>query len=187
MWGTRTILPKLPFSCYATVGRLNSIRLALRYNDLLEFWFVERTVQFITVPIDQTIHWWVGSVRNNNRKQFFCPVRHVPLFEVSFRFAYAHSIASSELRCADAFVAIQSLPHGFLIGTGHFWRSHTDTAVMCVVVRSHKSLKDADVSNRLGFREITPHTCLQCPIEPLDNARLRFFVVRRKMMHTVLF
>ena len=28
---------------------------------------------------------------------------------------------------------------------------------------------------------------LQCPIEPLDNARLRFFVVRRKMMHTMLF
>ena len=45
---------------------LNSIRLALRYDDLLEFWFVERTVEFITLPIDQTIHWWVGSV--NNRK-----------------------------------------------------------------------------------------------------------------------
>ena len=66
---------------------LNSIRLALWYDDLLEFWFVERTVQFITVAIGQTIHWWVGSVRVNNRKQFFCPVRHVPLFEVSFRFA----------------------------------------------------------------------------------------------------
>ena len=90
------------------------------YDDLLEFWFVECTVQIITVPIDQPIHWWVGSVRVNNRKQFFCPVRHVPLFELSFRFAYAYSIANSELRCADAFVTIQSLPHGFLISTGHF-------------------------------------------------------------------
>ena len=99
---------------------LNSIRLALRYDDLLEYWFVECTVQFITVPIDQTIDGWVGSVSVNNRKQLFCPVRHVPLFEVSFRFAYAYSIANSELRCDDAFVAIQSLPHGFLIGTGHF-------------------------------------------------------------------
>ena len=96
------------------------MRRALRYDDLLEFWFVERTVQFITVAIGQTIHWWVGSVRVNNRKQFFCPVRHVPLFEVSFRFAYAYLIANSELRCADPFVTIQSLPHGFLIGTGHF-------------------------------------------------------------------
>ena len=119
MWGTRTILPKLPFSCYATVGwtQLDTYCPSVR---LLEFWFVESTVQFITVPIDQTIHWWVGSVRVNNRKQFFCPVRHVPLFEVSFRFAYAYSIANSERRCADAFVAIQSLPHGLLIGTGHF-------------------------------------------------------------------
>ena len=62
-----------------------------------------------------------------------------------------------------------------------------EAAVIGVVVRSHKCLQDVDVSNRLGFRELTPHTCLQCPIEPLDNARLRFFVVRRKMMHTVLF
>ena len=99
---------------------LNSIRLALRYDDLLELWFVERTVQFITVPIDQTIHGWVESVRVKNRKQLFCPVRHVPLFEVSFRCAYAYSIANSELRCADAFVTIHSLRHGFLIGTDHF-------------------------------------------------------------------
>ena len=66
------------------------------------------------------IHWWVGSVRVNNRKQVFCPVRYEPLFEVSFRFAYAYSIANSELMCADAVVIIQSLPHGLLIGTGHF-------------------------------------------------------------------
>ena len=33
---------------------------------------------------------------------------------------------------------------------------------------------------------MTPHTCLQGPIEPLDNARLRFIVVRRNMMRTVL-
>ena len=98
----------------------HSIRLALRYDDLLEFRFVERTVPFITVRIDQTIHGWVGSVPVNNRKQFFCPVRHVSIFEVSFRFAYAYSIADSELRCADAFVTIQSLPQGFLIGTGYF-------------------------------------------------------------------
>ena len=63
---------------------------------------------------------WVGSVRVNNRKQLFCHVRHVPLFEVSFRFAYAYLITNYELRCGDAFVTIQSLPHGFLIGTGHF-------------------------------------------------------------------
>ena len=100
--------------------QLNSIRIALRNDDLLEFWIVECTVQFITVPIDQTIDGLVGSVRVNNRKQLFCPVRHVPLFEVSFRFAYAHSITNSELRCADAFVTIQSLPHGFLIGPGQF-------------------------------------------------------------------
>ena len=37
------------------------------------------------------------------------------------------------------------------------------------------------------FREITPHTRLQGPIKPLDNARLRFFVVRHKVMHAVLF
>ena len=49
------------------------------------------------MPIDQTIHWWVGSVRVNNRKYFFHPVRHVSLFEVSFRFAYAYPIADSEL------------------------------------------------------------------------------------------
>ena len=90
---------------------LNSTHLALRYDDFLEFRFVERTVQFITVPIDQTIHGCVGSVRVNNRKQFFCPVRHVSLFEVAFPFAYAYSIADSELRCADTFVTIQSLPH----------------------------------------------------------------------------
>ena len=59
--------------------------------------------------------------------------------------------------------------------------------VIGVFVRSHKGLQDVDVSNRLVFREITPHTCLQGPIEPLHNARLRFFVVRRKVMHTVLF
>ena len=34
---------------------LNSIRLALRYDDLLEFWFVESTVQFITVPNDTLV------------------------------------------------------------------------------------------------------------------------------------
>ena len=39
----------------------------------------------------------------------------------------------------------------------------------------------------LVFREITPHTCLQSPIEHLHNARFRFFVVRRKVMHTVFF
>ena len=154
MWATRTILPKLPFSCYATVGwtQLDTSCPSVRRPSGV---LVRR---FITMAIDQTIHWWVGSVRVNNRKQFFCPVRHVSLFEVSFRFAYAYSIANSELRCAEAFVTIQSLPHGFLIGTGHFWRSHTDTAVIGFVVRSHKCLQDVDVSNRLGFREITPHS-----------------------------
>ena len=99
---------------------LNSIRLTLRYDDFLEFWFVERNVQFITVPIDQTMHGWVGLVRVNYHKQFSCPVRHLSLFEVLFSFAYAYSITDSELRCADAFVTIQSLSHGFMIGTGHF-------------------------------------------------------------------
>ena len=109
-----------------------------------------------------------------------------PLFEVSFRFAYAYSIANSELRRADALVTIQYVATRF---PDWYWvtsdGAHTDTAVIGAVVRSHKCLQDVDVSNRLGFREITPHTCLQCPIEPLDNARLRFFVVRRKMMHTM--
>ena len=63
---------------------LNSIRLALRYDDLLEFRLVERTVQFITVPIDQTTHGWVGSVRVNNRKQLFCRVRHVSISKCCF-------------------------------------------------------------------------------------------------------
>ena len=119
MWGTRTILPKLLFSCYATVGRTQLDPYCLRYNNLLEIRFVERTVQFITVPIDQTIHGLVGSVRVNNRKQFFCPVRLYPFSKCPFAllmFAYAYSIADSELRCADAFETIQSLPHGFLIG-----------------------------------------------------------------------
>ena len=155
MWGTRTISPKLPFSCYATVGwtQLDTSCPSIRRPSGV---LVRRTYRPIYHRGNrQTIHWWVGSVRVNNRKQFFCPVRHVPLFEVSFRFAYAYSIANSELRCADPFVTIQSLPHGFLIATGHFLRSHTDTAVIGVVVRSHKCLQDVDVSNRLGFREIT--------------------------------
>ena len=72
------------------------------------------------MPIDQTVHGWVGSVRINNCKQLFRPVGHVSLFEVSFRFSYAYPIADSELRCADAFVTIQALPYGFLIGAVHF-------------------------------------------------------------------
>ena len=88
MWGTRTILPKLPFSCYATVGRTQldtycpSVR---RPSGVLD----RRMYRPIYHrAIDQTIDGRVGSVRVNNRKQLFCPVRHVPLFEVSFCFAY---------------------------------------------------------------------------------------------------
>ena len=71
------------------------------------FGCVECIGQFITVPIDQTIHGWIRSVRVNNRKQLFSLVRHVSFFEVSLRFAYAYSIADSECRCAAAFVTIQ--------------------------------------------------------------------------------
>ena len=58
---------------------------------------------------------------------------------------------------------------------------------LCFVVRSHKGLQDVEVPNRLALREISPHTCLQSHVEPLDDAHLRFFVVRRNVMHTVLF
>ena len=105
---------------FSPLVTINSIRLVLRYDDLLEFRFVEHAVQFSTVPIDQAIYGWIGSVCVNNRKQLFCPVRHAYFFEVSFRFAYAFPIADSELWSAAAFVTIQSLPHGFLIGAVHF-------------------------------------------------------------------
>ena len=51
-------------------------------QQFLEFRFVERAVQFITVSIDQAILGWMGSVRINNRKQLFCLVRHVEFVEV---------------------------------------------------------------------------------------------------------
>ena len=68
-------------------------------------------------------------------------------------------------------------------------RCHTlsDTLVICFVVRLHKVLQDVEVPNRLALREISPHTCLQSHVEPIDDARLRFFVVRRKVVHAVLF
>ena len=189
MWSTRTILPKLPFYFYATVGRtqLDTSCPSVRRSSGVPVRGTYRPFYHSVNRPNDTMHVWVWLVRVNNRKQSFCPVRHVSLFEVSFRFANAYSIADSELRCADAFVTIRSLPHDFMIGNGHFWRSHSDTALIGVVVRSHEGLQDIDVSNWLGFGEITPHTCLQGPIEPLDSARFDFFVVHRKMMHTVLF
>ena len=151
MCGYRTILPKLPFSCYDSLEWTQLDTSCVSYDDLLEFRFVKRAVEFITVPIEQTIHGCVGSVCVNIRKQFFCPVRHVSFFEVSFRFFYAYLIADSKLMCVSAFVTIQSLPYDFLIGAVYFWRSHIDTAVIGVIVRSHKDLQHVDVLNRLVF------------------------------------
>ena len=39
----------------------------------------------------------------------------------------------------------------------------------------------------LCFARLINHTCLQSPVEPLDDARLRFFVVLRKVVDAVLF
>ena len=105
---------------------------------------------------------------------------------MTFRLAYAH--ADSILgRAAAAVVPVQPLPHRFLICAVHRRRSHTDTAMIGVVVRTHGILQRVDVADRLVLREITPHARLQGPVEALDDARLRLLVVRRKVMHAVLF
>ena len=127
-------------------------------------------------------------MRVDDRKQFFRPVRHVTFLEVTFRLAYAHAIADSILgRAAAAVVPVQPLPHRFLICAVHRRRSHTDAAMIGVVVRTHEILQRVDVADRLVLREITPHARLQGPVEALDDARLRLLVVRRKVMHAVLF
>ena len=55
-----------------------------------------------------------------------------------------------------------------------------------VVVRLHQVLKDVDVSPRLVFREVSPHTRLQCSVESFHDARLRLRVVRGEVMEAVL-
>ena len=49
------------------------------------------------MPVDQSIHGRIRTVRVDDRKQFFRPVRHVTFLEVTFRFADAHAIADSIL------------------------------------------------------------------------------------------
>ena len=127
-------------------------------------------------------------MRVDDRKQLFRPVRHVTFLEVTFRLADAHAIADSILgRAAAADVPVQPLPHRFLVCAVHRRRSHTDAAMIGVVVRTHEILQRVHVANRLVLREITPHARLQGPVEALDNARLRLLVVRRKVMDAVLF
>ena len=82
------------------------MRFVLRYGDLLQLRFVERAVQCVAVPVDQTIHGRIGSVCFDDRKQIFCPVRHVAFLKVSLSFAYAYAITYSELGCATIFVVI---------------------------------------------------------------------------------
>ena len=55
------------------------------------------------------------------------------------------------------------------------------------VVRLYKILKDIDISTRLLLRAIAPHAHLQGPVKFIDNARLCFFIVRRKVVNAVLF
>ena len=125
-------------------------------------------------------------MRLDDRKQLFRPVRHVTFLEVTFRLAYAHAIADSIHGRATAVVPVQPLPHRFLICAVHRRRNHTDAAIIGVV-RTHEILQRLDVADRLVLREITPHARLQGPVESLDDARLRLLVVRRKVMHAVLF
>ena len=168
---------------------LDSIRLVSRHDDLLQLGFVEGAVQAIAVPVDLSIHGRIQTVRVDDLKQFFRPVRHVTFLEVTFRLAYAHAIDDSILgRPADV-VPVQPLPYRFLICAVHRRRSQTDAPMIGpgVVVRTHEILQRVDVADRLVLREITPHARLQGPVESLDDARLRLIVVRRKVMHAVLF
>ena len=120
--------------------RLDMIRPVCRHDDLHKFWFVEGAVQAIAVPVDQSIHGRIRTVRVADRKQFFCPVRHVTFLEMTFRLAYAHAIADSILGRTTTVMPVQPLPHRFLIGTVHRRRSHADAAMITVVVRTQKIL-----------------------------------------------
>ena len=111
-------------------------------------------------------------------EHLFAPVRLVTLFERAFVLADAHAIRHVQLGHTLTVVSVQTLPHRFLILCIDPRRSHTDAAVVDVVVRSHQVRKDVDVTPRLKFREVAPHARLQRSVESFHDARLRLRVVR---------
>ena len=115
-------------------------------------------------------------------EHLFAPVRLVTLYERAVVLADAHAIRHVQLGYAITVVSVQTLPHLFLILCIDLRRSHTDAAVVGVVVRSHQIRKDVDVTPRLKFREVVPHARLQRSVESFHDARLRLRVVRGEVM-----
>ena len=126
----------LPSLVTPTKYLLYHVRIIFWHDDLLQFGFVERTLQTFAVPVHQAINRWLWTVNVDDRKQLFGRVYHITFLELSLRFADVHVMAYSVLPYSLTFVTEKALPNLFLVCCVHIRRYHTNIAMERVVVRS---------------------------------------------------